>query len=459
MLRKRGKKTEKRTEPSGKTGVSGSATPGPGIAKGGASNRIMMISTHGYVAAEPPLGAPDTGGQVVYVLELSKKISHFGYQVDIWTRKFEGQSEVEEVDENVRIIRMPCGGEDFIPKEYLYRSIPEWVKNAKNYIQRNDLNYSFVNSHYWDAGLAGQLLSEQLEIPHVHTPHSIGSWKKEQMLTDYPEDADSFEQKYNFTERIAHETSIYRTCDLLVATTPIQVDKIQEDYDVSHTDMRMIPPGYDDNRFFPVGESSRQAVRSRLGWEGPTVFAVSRLAENKGLDLLVDAFSLVVERIPDAKLVLAIGHDDRSPSEQAIYDKLQRISKEAGTQDNIEYLGFISDEDLPDYYRAGDLFVLSSRYEPFGMTAIEAMASGTPCIVTVNGGLYRVLEYGVHALFADPFDRLELGINMFEALHYPALRDRLKLRAAQRARARFTWTGIAQRLLNEVENLTDVVNR
>jgi len=47
--------------------------------------RIMMISTHGYVAADPPLGAPDTGGQVVYVIELSKKMGQFGYAVDIWT--------------------------------------------------------------------------------------------------------------------------------------------------------------------------------------------------------------------------------------------------------------------------------------------------------------------------------------------------------------------------------------
>lgn len=142
-------------------------------------NRIMMISTHGYVAAEPPLGAPDTGGQVVYVLELSKKLGQFGYKVDIWTRRFEDQVEIEDVDENVRVIRMPCGGKDFIPKEYLYEKIPEWVKNALGYIKRNGLNYSFVNSHYWDAGLAGHMVSEKLDIPHIHTPHSIGTWKKE----------------------------------------------------------------------------------------------------------------------------------------------------------------------------------------------------------------------------------------------------------------------------------------
>ncbi|MDY7030074.1 MAG: glycosyltransferase, partial [Spirochaetota bacterium] len=352
----------------------------------------MMISTHGYIAAEPPLGAPDTGGQVVYVLELSKKLGQFGYKVDIWTRRFEDQVEIEEVDENVRIIRMPCGGKDFIPKEYLYEKIPEWVKNALGYIKRNGLNYSFVNSHYWDAGLAGHMVSEKLDIPHIHTPHSIGTWKKEQMLTDFPEDADSFEEKYNFTNRIKYESQIYRACDLLLATTPIQVDKIEGDYDIPQTAIRMIPPGYDDNRFFPVGESSRQAIRTRLGYSGPTVFAVSRLAENKGLDLLVDSFAMVAERFQHASLVLAIGHEDRDETEEAIYQKILRIARERKIDDRIKFIGFIEDEELPDYYRAADLFVLSSRYEPFGMTAIESMASGTPCIVTIHGGLCRVLE-------------------------------------------------------------------
>src|SRR6056297_1253595 len=90
------------------------------------TERIAMVSTHGYVAAEPPLGAPDTGGQVVYVIELSKKLAQLGYDVDIWTRQFEDQPQFEEVAEGVRIIRMPCGGKDFIPKEFLYKKLPEW---------------------------------------------------------------------------------------------------------------------------------------------------------------------------------------------------------------------------------------------------------------------------------------------------------------------------------------------
>ncbi|MGF0524686.1 glycosyltransferase family 1 protein, partial [Agrobacterium pusense] len=77
-----------------------------------------------------------------------------------------------------------------IPKEYLHRHLMEWCENALRFIKENDLNYSFINSHYLDAGVAGQRLSEALKIPHLQTPHSLGIGKKRQMEADYPEKAD-----------------------------------------------------------------------------------------------------------------------------------------------------------------------------------------------------------------------------------------------------------------------------
>src|SRR5262245_60577204 len=150
--------------------------------------RIGMISTHGRVAAHPPLGAADTGGQVVYVLELSKKLAQLGYAVDIWTRRFEDQPEFDRVSDSVRIIRVPCGGRDFIPKEYLHESLDAWIANALRLIRQRDLHYEFINSHYWDAGIAGRALARELAVPHLHTPHSLGIWKMRQMENDFPED-------------------------------------------------------------------------------------------------------------------------------------------------------------------------------------------------------------------------------------------------------------------------------
>lgn len=413
--------------------------------------RIGMVSTHGYVAAEPPLGAADTGGQVVYVLELAKKLAQLGFEVDVWTRRFEDQPEMDVVNERVRIIRVPCGGRNFLDKEYLVRHLPEWAENALRFIKKHNLKYQFFNSHYWDAGYATQRVAEALDVPHVHTPHSLGLWKKQLMERDFPNDAAEFEKKYNFTQRITEETLLYNHCDEVIATTPDQLDMIVKDYGVRAEQVHMIPPGYDDNRFFPVSAATRDAIRQRLGFEGKVILAIGRLARNKGYDLLIDAFSIVAPRVPDAVLHLAVGGAEMNTNEQHIFDELKAQTVALGLADRVKFSSFVADADMADNYRAADVFVLSSRYEPFGMTAIEAMACGTPSVITTHGGLFRAVTFGRHALYADTFDKEDLGISIVKILRHPRLSHRLSRMGAHKARSLFTWTGIAQQLISLIE--------
>ena len=417
--------------------------------------RIAMISTHGYFAAEPPLGAPDTGGQVVYVLELSKTIARHGYEVDILTRQFEDQDDVEEVDEHVRILKFPCGGKDFIPKEYLYMDIPEWVENALEYMKKHEITYELINSHYWDAGVAGSLLHEKTGITHVFTPHSLGTWKKRQMLEDYPDDAAHFEKKYNFTERINRERELFHTVDKVIATTPIQEDIILADYDVDPERVVILPPGYDDTFFFPIGQATKDSIREEFGFKEPTVCALSRLASNKGLDLLVDAFALMNERHIEAHLNLAIGHEERNSSEDKVYKELLEKIDQNNLGEKVSFSGFIPQEQLADYYRAADLFVLSSRYEPFGMTAVEAMACGTPTVITKHGGLCRFIHDGIEALIADPFDPEELAMDMASVLRHDGLSEVLSNQGSEMVRQHFAWTEIARHLLEIITGIEE----
>jgi mannosylfructose-phosphate synthase len=414
------------------------------------TQRIMMISTHGYVAAEPELGKPDTGGQVVYVLELSRCLANLGYEVDILTRQFDNQPSEEEVDERVRVLRFPCGGREFIPKETLCHAIPEWVQRVGKFVAASPDEYAFINSHYWDAGLAGQGIANRFRIPHFHTPHSIGSWKRDNMDGDPQE----LEKKYNFRRRIREEKVVYDECDLLIATTPAQREILtsgEGEYNVPAGKVKVIPPGYDDRRFFPVSRASRKSLKQQLGFEGRNVLALGRIAHNKGYDLLIRAMVEVCERVPNANLILAIGSTNITPAEQQMVAGYKKLAAELGIRDHVKFLDYIPDDQLADYYRAADLFALSSRYEPFGMTAVEAMACGTPTIVTTEGGLWEQVTWGREAVFANPFDPPAFGHAMAFILQYNAIYDRLAKYGSQKARAHFTWTGIAQQLLNLVD--------
>ncbi|WP_406683073.1 glycosyltransferase [Seonamhaeicola sp. MEBiC1930] len=405
---------------------------------------ILMISLHGYVAAHAELGKPDTGGQVVYVLELAERFSRLGKKVDLVTRQFEDQPEYDYVDDNYSVWRIPFGGKDFIRKEDMHDHLKKFVTNCLAAIKKQNKKYDVVYSHYWDAGWAGQKIAEELGISHVHTPHSVGWWKQHTMGSDMNEK--EMEKTYRFKERIRKEYFVYQMCNHVIATTLPQVDLITKQYDVLPKNCTMIPPGIDENRFFPVPSKENDKIRLKYDIHPTDILTLGRMAHNKGYDLLIKSLPTVFELCPEARLVAAIGSDNSNQDDEGVAT-LKKLATELGVMDKIKWKSYIDDEDLANVYRAANIFAMPSRYEPFGMVAIEAMACGTPSVITVHGGLYDLIDFGNQALFADPHRPVEFGAMMAMPLLYPNMRNELSVEGARFARRNFGWTGIAKRML------------
>lgn len=403
---------------------------------------ILMISLHGYVSAEPELGKPDTGGQVVFVMELAKRFARLGYKVDVLTRRFEKQPEQDKINNSLRVWRIPFGGKEFIRKEDMHDHVGDFVTNTMAAIRKRGLTYDVVNSHYWDAGFAGQKLAEEMQIPHIHTPHSIGWWKRHRMKGS----RENLEKVYRFEERIQKEYVLYRSCDHIIATSEEQVDLIEEHYQMPRDHISMIPPGIDEARFTPVEPDRLAKIRDELKMSANDVYVVGRAATNKGYDLIIEALPHLRKLQPKARLVLAAGAN--SDRDKKLVDKCKEQAKKLGVNRNIKWLGYIEDEDMADYYRAPGIFALPSRYEPFGMTAVEAMACGTPAVLTPHGGLHGQVTFGTHALVADPKRPEEFAAQLNLPMQYPWLHERLSIEGARFARRVFGWTGIAKRTLS-----------
>jgi mannosylfructose-phosphate synthase len=413
------------------------------------TSSILMMSVHGYVGAEPELGKPDTGGQVVYVLELAKRFSRLGRRVDLVTRRFEDQPEFEEVNENCRVWRIPFGGKKFIRKEDMHDYLGDFVTNFLSKVRTRGDQYNVVYSHYWDAGWAGQKIAEELAIPHVHTPHSLGWWKQHNMGNDMSEA--EMEKTYRFEERIRKEFLVYQTCDHVIATTEPQFELLLEQYDSLEKHLTVIPPGMDESRFQPVRQQDQKKIRERLHLQENDVLTLGRMAHNKGYDLLIQALPTLFKLKPEARLVAAIGGEGSKQDDKGVAG-LKKLAQELGVADKIAWVNYVDDEDLADYYRAASVFSLSSRYEPFGMVAIEAMACGTPTVVTAHGGLFELIDFGKQALFADPNRPEEFGTMLAFPMLYPDLAHQLSVEGARFARRSFGWTGIAKRVLECFDN-------
>ncbi|MCZ6788348.1 MAG: glycosyltransferase, partial [Chloroflexi bacterium] len=205
---------------------------------------ICMLSTHGYFDAVPQLGRTDTGGQVVYVLEVAKALGRRGHRVDIYTRWFDsakGQIEAVPGAPNVRIVRVRSGPWEFIPKEQIYDVLPELSRTMVEFIREERLQYDLFHGHYVDAGIVTLDVAKALERPAIFTPHSLGAWKREEMGGD-PEE---MERVFRFKHRVAEELRVFKTVEGLLLTTEVQREKLAELYGWQGGNMGVIPPGVD----------------------------------------------------------------------------------------------------------------------------------------------------------------------------------------------------------------------
>ena len=164
---------------------------------------------------------------------------------------------------------------------------------------------------------------------------------------------------------------------------------------------------------------------------------VGRLVYEKGFQLALDALPAVIEQVGDVRFVVA----GSGTHEQALKEQAEQL----GLLRHGVFLGWIGDDALHSLYRIADLCVVPSIYEPFGLVALEAMASGCPCIVADTGGLREVVPVGERVgLRFNGGDAEHLGVMIERLLVDEPLRDRLVAEASEHV-LRFDWDDVASR--------------
>ena len=181
------------------------------------------------------------------------------------------------------------------------------------------------------------------------------------------------------------ERLVYGRATRMIVLSEAFAHIAEHDYRVPRDRLRIVPASVDLGRFaVPL---SREDARRVLGWpiDRPILLSVRRLASRMGLDRLLDAMVRIRQAVPETLLCIA-GH---GPLMKRLYGQAEAL----GLHGNVRFLGFLPDADLPYAYRAADVNVLPTRaLEGFGLSAAEALASGTPSMVTPVGGLPEVVE-------------------------------------------------------------------
>lgn len=402
-----------------------------------------MLNPQGYVIHPAPLGKTDTGGQTIYVLQLAKALAKRNIKVDIVTRQFENLPGEEEVFENVKIVRIPCGTNQFVPKEKLYELMPEMVENLVKHIEKKGKQYDIIHSHYWDGGYAGYLLSKMLDIPHVHTPHSLGKLKKLEMQVEKVPPT-KLKPMYRYHVRIAIEQKIMTKAHAVVVICETSRIQILEHYIVDFEKIHVIYPGIDTQNF----NTKKNNVDKRLNLLQNSVLTVSRLVPAKGIDRLIEALSLIKNKIDFHLYIGAELGESKSQEELETRENLQTLIKRYKMTKMVTFIGHVPhDSVLPAYYRHASVFVLASRYEPFGLTTLEAMACGAPPIVSHVAGSKEVIVDGLNGFIVDSGNRKALADTIHKLLKDSKLQTKIAQNAAFTVQEHYSWDKIVEKFI------------
>lgn len=414
----------------------------------GAPLRIAMISVHTCPLAA--LGGKETGGMNVYVRELSRELGHRGVLVDAFTRS--QNPEVPHIADadlgpSVRVIHVKCGPESPYPKEEIWTYLPQFVEGVRCFIQEEGIRYDLFHSHYWLSGWAAHALQSHSPAPIIHMFHTLGLMKDRVARTPGQREV---------PPRAYVEAQILDFADRIVAATPSDREHMVRLYGARPDHIAVIPPGADLNLFRPVPEGEAKDVLG-ISPDHHMVLFVGRMDPLKGTDTFLKSVAVLVNRDPSWREQVCVGIIGGDAGEDpALMDaemrRLYELRQALGISDVVTFQGRQAQTDLPLYYSAADVVVVPSRYESFGMVALEALACGTPVIASDVGGLAYIVADGLTGYLVPEDDPETLADRLQELLRDPRLRRSMGFLGVQRAR-RYAWSSIA----DEIEGLYDEV--
>lgn len=373
------------------------------------------------------------GGLARHVRKLSEELVHQGLTVDVLTRGGE-RSPASECRGGVNVHRV---------RE------PEWPRDLDRFVawverMNEDMfavgtrlaaahSYDIVHGHDWLVANVSAKLAGSLSVPFVTTIHATEHGRHQGWVDKPPQSH-------------IHGVERWMAChaDAVIVCSHYMRGHVADVFDIDESRVAVIPNGIDPSDLQPVDDL--QALRGQFAEpDQRLVLLIGRLVYEKGFQHALDALPGVIEKVPGVRFVVA----GSGTHEAELKAQAQALSLDA----HGKFLGWIGDDALHSLYRIADLCVVPSIYEPFGLVALEAMASGCPCIVADTGGLREVVPAGERVgLRFNGGDPQHLGVMIERLLVDDALRDRLVAEASEHV-LRFDWSDVAAKTLGVYRGL------
>ena len=386
--------------------------------------RVLILSWE-----YPPL---IEGGLARHVRKLSENLVSLGVDVHVLTRGHE-ESPAEEEIRGVFVQRVR---EPERPRELA--EFVAWVEHmnadmlAAGVELGDRFDFDVVHGHDWLVAVAGDHLAKRFRAPLAVTIHATEYGRHQGWVDKHPQ-----------SHIHGVERWMANRADRVITCSAYMREHVADIYGLEDDRIAVIPNGIDPSELVPIADLD--ALRGEFARpDERLVLLVGRLVYEKGFQLALEALPSLIEQLPDVRFLVA----GSGTHEQ----ELRAQARELGLDGHGTFLGWIGDDVLHSLYRIADLCVVPSIYEPFGLVALEAMASGCPCLVADTGGLREVVpneDVGLRFRSRDPDSLAGMAERI---LTNAELRDRLVAEATEHVLG-FDWADVAEQTTAVYERL------
>lgn len=419
-----------------------------------------MLSIHSDPLTK--IGSIEAGGQNLYVKGLTRELDALGWSVDVFTRNDNPTKRaVVKIGKRSRVIRIVAGPKRFIPKNVVFRYLPDFIKNFLVWRAREHNSYALVHGNYYEAGWVAMQLKRILDLPMVQTFHSLGIVRYHTLLRYREQPIDS--EEFRFRTRVENE--IMETSDAIIATSPMELEYMKLLYGLDQERSAVIPVGIDHHVFRAIPRPQATAyVRKRfprlMGRDAVVVLYVGRIEWRKGLGTLIIALRELLRFAPSlaSTLELVVIGSDKERQGKRMRDtrevkRLKALARDHKVSRFLYFIGSVPQDDLSYFYSAATVVAVPSYYEPFGIVPVEAMLSKVPVVASRTGGLQYTVKDGITGLLVDPHKPRPLARALYRIIAHPKLAERLARHAYNRVKEKFTWVKVGPKVAEFYESL------
>lgn len=362
------------------------------------------------------------GGISRVVYDLSHRLIKDGHEVTVVTYR-DGEVPYYEDDKGVKVYRVDnymIQPNNFI--DWILQLNFNMVEKASQLIAEQG-KYDVIHAHDWLVASAAKTLKHSFDIPIVATIHATEAGRNSGIREP--------NQKYiNDTEWML----TYEANEIIVNSNYMK-SEVQRLFGLPFEKINVVPNGVNLNKF--TGMDRDYTFRRRYAMDNEKIILfMGRLVYEKGIQYLIAAMPKVLSAYHDAKLVIA--------GKGGMLDELKAQADYLGISNKVYFAGYMNGKDVERMYKAADISVFPSTYEPFGIVALEGMLAERPIVVSDAGGLGEIVEHGVTGMKSYCGNPNSIADSILELLFNPELCDNIVKKAKTKVKENYNWQKIAQ---------------